>query len=229
MSKGYDSDLNVDLLLDIPMREGAGLVTHDWAKPRHEPVTLTGAPAWTQGGVSGKLNFLDFDNTNPDFIEIAAADSADLDFTTESFSLCTWVNLDAIDDYILIMRGLLTTDGWMLSIGNDGTISLCTSQAAADQVTVSSQNLFTVGTWAFVAATRDGNSVRIYKDGRDETAIPVSHTNPLTANRKLLVGVFNNEATFPLNGKLYRPRIWERTLSKDEQKFIYNSERGLFF
>ena len=93
---GYDkSPLAKNLLLDLRFEEGTGTVTRDWAKAHHVDPTLTGAPSWTTEGDLGVLDF-----TNPDSIVILAADAADLNFTTESFTILMWINTAYLDQQI---------------------------------------------------------------------------------------------------------------------------------
>ena len=228
MSKGFDNkDINKNLLLDLQMKEGVGTVTRDWAKPHHTDPTLTGAPSWVQGGVSGKLNYLDFNSGNPDFIEIAALDSTDLDFTSEDFSVALWVYPDSIGgDIYVLSRGDVLTDGWVVLIST-GTRFLLRTNQAGDTKQARGIGLV-IGDWNFIVLTRDGTTGIAYHNGINTTDFVQSLTNPVTANRKLLFGVEDDESSNPFDGKIYRPRIWERALSADEIKFIYESERGLF-
>jgi len=227
MPRGFDNaDINIDLLLDLKFREGSGTKTQDWAKPHHPDVTLTGAPSWVQGGVSGKLNLLDFNSATPDFVEIAAADSADLDFTTEDFTLLVWINRDTSAVTRILQRGLAATDGWHVqSVGNLIRLTICNP---AGELRTTSSEIFVPNEWHFLTITRRGANVIIYHNGIDDTVLAPTHVDPITSNRKLLIGIDDNELNNPYDGQLYRPRIWERTLSPQEIKFIYNSERHLF-
>ena len=47
MSVHYDAlAINRNIVLDLPLREGIGIITQDLAKPHH-PITLHNTPAWT--------------------------------------------------------------------------------------------------------------------------------------------------------------------------------------
>ena len=87
---GYDKIVeHEDILLDLPFYEASGVLTHDQAKPHHQPVTLINTPTWETIG-SG-LCVLTFDGVNERF-ELAGANCADLDFIGGDYSLCAWLN-----------------------------------------------------------------------------------------------------------------------------------------
>ncbi|GAG70812.1 unnamed protein product, partial [marine sediment metagenome] len=51
---GYDKiSPNHQILLDLPFREGAGLITHDVAKPHHIADMTGHAPSWMNASVIG--------------------------------------------------------------------------------------------------------------------------------------------------------------------------------
>jgi len=236
LSKGYDSDLMIDLLLDIQMREGSGTKTQDWAKPHHKDVTLNGAPTWIQGGVSGKLNYLKFALATSDFISIAQADSVDLNFTTEDFSGAIWMNsYNALWDYFMYRQRpnweAAPNGGWSFQIMNTGglgSILVETTEAGPTTVETHSKELITSGVWHFLAFTRDGTSIRTYIDGVDQTDVEGTHNAILTCgNEDLTIGRYSSIGPDYCDCDMHRPRIWGRTLSPQEIKFIYNSERVL--
>jgi len=159
----YDHALMKDCLLDLQFREGSGLVTRDWAKPHHKDPTLTGAPSWAT--VNGR-NVLDFNSATPDFIQIAAADTGDLDFTSESFSIVFWFRKHTNTNFNLIQRALVNTDGWRLYLILGGYLKFATYSPAG----VSSQTPLggiSNNIWYLATVTRDGSSVRLYLNGVD--------------------------------------------------------------
>ena len=86
---GYDNlEINHQILLDLPFREGIRIITHDVAKPRHHDVDLVNTPTW-ESLVSG-LGVIDLNGTT-EYLQLLAADCADLDFTAGDYSLGVWV------------------------------------------------------------------------------------------------------------------------------------------
>ena len=225
MPIGYDKvGLNQELLLNLKFVEGTGLITHDWAKPNHEnPLLVT--PAWYQ--LANGKNYLDFDDTNPDWIEITGANSADLNFTIGDYSVGCWVYFDTTLGGMLMIRGLASTDGWYLYIdGSDGKIYFGTNQAGARQLSYSNDDAVELDGWYLVVATRDGADVSLYSNGIDVTELQDTHVNPLTSARKFLIGVDDDEASETINGKVGEVWIWDRELTPADVKQLYELTRG---
>ena len=104
MPIGYDNlRVNQMLVLDLQFRETTGPHTRDFAKPYHYPATLAGTPSWAVLG--NDLTYLSFDSTNPDYIVLAAAACADLDFTSGDFSAGAWVYADASGNRYIFNKG----------------------------------------------------------------------------------------------------------------------------
>ncbi len=229
MSIGYDKlKVNHGLLLGLTFEEMTGLLTHDRAKPTH-PHTLHGAPAWAS--LANGLPYLDFDNTHPDWLDCAAIDTADLDFTTGDFSIAIWLAPDnvSVNNYTFMTRGDIFNTGWMLaSVGR--AFYLDTYQAGTGQVTQSTSVL--TADWQLMGVSRSGANVRLYLNRKDVTLFPAgTHIDPATANSELHIGIRDNESTRPFDGRIAGghcgPRIWGRALSAQEWLQIFETERCL--
>lgn len=228
MSIGYDTlSRNAYQLLALPFFEATGAVAVlDIAKPHHV-TTQTNSPTWTQ--LASGLWVLDFDSAIPEYLQISAAASADLDFTAAAFSLVWWMNPDVIALYRLFCRGLLNTDGYFISLLATGAVSVTTNQAAAAQVTESIAGMAVAGTPACWGISRSGGSIRIYRNGFDVSSVIGAHINPLTANRKFLAGIYNDEVSNPFDGKKWNPRAFSGiSLSGYEHRLLFEMERKWF-
>jgi len=227
MARGFDKyELQQGLELDLQMLEGTGTETKDWSKNALHDPTLTGPPTWVQNGTG--LNMLALSSLNPDFIEIAGIESTELDFTVEDFTLSIWVYLETSLDVTLMCRGLQDTDGWFLTVaGPAGRVYFTTNQAAASQVSYSYPQI-NLEYWQNIVITRSDNEVYIYINGRDRTEFKDNHVNPTTSARKLLVGVYDDETTNPINGRIWRPRAWVRGLNHEGVKAMFDSEKHYF-
>lgn len=224
---GYDKQsINFQSVLDLPFEEETGLVTYSLSD-NHIVATLNGVPNWLQF-ING-LQYLDFDPTNPDWIEAPQADTTDLDFTAGNFTVMVWARVDDLSaNRMLFCRGLLDTDGWHCTILIDGSFVLYTNQAAANQSSLSAAGEVVIATWYLLGFTRIGTSVRCYKNGRDVTATVGDHIDPLTSARDLHIGIYDNETGSPFDGGMHRPRGWSRGLSPREHLEIYHRERARF-
>lgn len=229
MSIGYDNlAINSGLLLHLTFEEMTGILAHDRAKPAH-PHTLIGVPTWNSLG--NGLPYLDFIRANPDWLECSIADTADLNFTDGDFSLCAWVQPDLLS-FNLFDRGLWAVDGWYLSVGALGQTIIETNQGGDSQLSVGADGGVVVGTWSLISMSRSGTSARLFLNGVDNTDTVDVHTNPLTSNRKLHIGIYNSEVAAQYDGKIAGgpcgPRIWGRAVSALEWPLVFNMERDWF-
>jgi hypothetical protein len=228
---GYNKHpINHQALLDLSMEEvvgAAGDYIYDRARPHHDCVLNGATIGWTL--LPSGLYVMDFTSGTPDWIDCPAADTADLDFTIGDFSLGAWINLDDLSANRMIMcRGLLDTDGWHCAVLMDGSIVLYTNQAGASQGSLSSVGLIVVGTSYLVGFSRHGASVRAFINGLDVTETIGTHVHPLTANRELHIGIYDNETGSPWEGQMWRPRIWDRYVDEWEWLELFNMERHWF-
>jgi hypothetical protein len=231
MSRGYDNTpVLQQTVLDIPMFEGTGALAHDISRQvaTDKTMTLVNTPAWYSSVLSNTM-MLDLDSAGPDHLVLAAASCADLNFTTGSFSGAVWIYAHTIIGSIrtLMCRGLTSTDGWFFAIGTDGYLYLVTNQAAANQVSFSANGSIVAVAWYLVGFTRFNATVKVFRNGANITSTSNTHVDPLTSARDLHVGVYDDH-TWPFDGYMWRPRIWNRLLSELEFAELFQQERHLF-
>ncbi|KKM91145.1 hypothetical protein LCGC14_1231520 [marine sediment metagenome] len=172
---------------------------------------------------SGLLD-LSFDDID-DFVEITATV---LNFTSEDFSIIIRFLSDTKDaTRILLIRGLSNVDGWFLDFQTANRVEFVTAQAAAQQVTVSSNDSLTTATWYTVGISRSGTSVKIYIDGVEDTASASTHTDPATSSRTVKVGIFDDLSSNAFGGRIHRIIfLKDKELSADEQLNIHRILRS---
>lgn len=223
--RGYDHlNINSGILLDLRMQEETGTNTQDWAKPHHL-CTLNGVPVWTN--LANDLSSLEFDPSNPDYVISLAAATGDLNFTVGGFSGMAWIYPHALGNRNIFARGVASTDGWSLWLDTNGRMVFSTYQAAGQQFTYGTAADVAINGWVLVGFSRAGASARIYTNGVDTTGTAVAHTNPLTANRNLYIGVNDLAGAGWYDGSIYRPRLWGRTLAPDEFLQVFQMERDI--
>jgi hypothetical protein len=225
---GYDNYRpSQQLLLDLQFREHTGTLAADWAKPYHAGATLTGAPTWQLLG--SDLSYLDFDSANPDSIITLAAASADLDFTSGAFSGAMWIAPDAYGNRYLYHKSS-AGNGWGFWISSTSPYLIFTTEQAGPtyQSTDGGANL-ALSAWQMVGFTRSGAAARLYLNGRDVTATPATHVNPVTSvAANFTIGTTTGGGAGYYDGDMWRPRIWGRALAAWEMLALYNAERTLF-
>ena len=218
---------NQGLLLDLQFRETTGTLTADWAKPYHVGATLTGTPAWAVLG--NDLTYLSFDPANPDSIIIAAADCLDLGFTTASFSGAMWIYPDVYGNRYLYDKSSATA-GWAFWVAGVSPYIAFTSANAgpATQTTYGAAGL-ALAAWQFVGFTRTGAVAKIYLNGRDATVTSATHINPAaSAAINFTIGTIVGAGAGWYDGRMWRPRVFNRVLSAWEMLALYEGERNLF-
>ena len=225
---GYDNYRpNQGLLLDLQFRETTGTLTADWAKPYHAGATLTGTPAWAVLG--NDLTYLSFDPANPDSVIIAAANCADLGFTTASFSGVMWIYPDAYGNRYLYDKSSATA-GWAFWVsGTSPYIALTTANAGPETQTTYGAAGLVLSAWQLVGFTRTGATVKIYLNGRERTDTPATHIDPAaSAGIDLTLGTADGGGAGWYDGRMWRPRISNRVLAAWEMLALYEVERDLF-
>jgi len=228
---GYDKrGLNYGLLLDLPFSEGAGGFAYDRAKAG-QIFTLHGPPTWTQIAPSD-LTLLDFNDGVPDWLDCPAADTADLNFIAGDFSSAIWFKMETVrvTSAYLFCRGRGNTDGWefIVSDTNNHIVFNTYSGAFNNRSTYGITDGVVLDTWYLAGMSRTGAVGTLYLNGVDNTATRGAHIDPVTSARELHIGIADNEASAPMGGKLWRPRIWNRVLSPSEWAQMFARERHLF-
>lgn len=230
MSKHYDSlPENEGILLDLPFREATGIITQDVAKPHH-PVTLVNTPAWTQ--LASLLGVLTFDGLT-EYGQCLGADSADLDFTSEDYSVGGWINWTVNEtSEIVIARYEVSVSGWEVYLTNSGGVNFLSLRhhhaAGATLRTGAFSTGWTPSNNFFFGISRSGNSAQFYRNGIAVATTSDVLIDPETSARDLVIGIRFTKDANRFQGNLYRPRVWDRALSADDWLRIYIREAGYF-
>jgi len=240
---GFDKlGINHELLLGLPFREGAGIITHDRAKPHHiltQHVPGGGSFAW--GNLDTGCPYLQFipiggGATDGVYLDCPAADTVDMDFISGDYSIGGWINWGAGTNQseILIGRYATEVDGWDIYL-NAVSNSLShrhhhSSLGAGNLKSECFSSGWIPGTWDFFGVSRIGGDLYPlhYRNG-----IPLVMSyevggmlDPDTANRDLVMGA----RAITLAGNWYYDmmwniRVWGRALSEEEWKFILHREK----
>ena len=231
---GYDNlAINHQILLDLPFREGVGTITRDVAKPHHQDVDLINTPTW-ESLVSG-LGVIDLNGTN-EYLQLLAASSADLDFTSEDYSLGGWVyfRVGGANDKTPMSRFLLSNNGWELYHYTNEILTLRHHHAAgATTRTAAYSENWTFGKWWFMGVSRSGASAQFYRgDASGLVVLPTTISaggliDPEACVQNLYIGRDTTGVNLH-NGKLWRPRAWGRALPESDWLQIFNYERHWF-
>jgi hypothetical protein len=236
---GYDNlSVNMQMLLGLPFEEGTGAITRDIAKPHHQDIDLINTPTWAS--LASGLGVIQLNGTN-EYLELASADSLDLDFTTEDYSIGGWVYWSSGDTSQIII-GRYDVDvaftGWELYLTEyGGNLSLTIRNHHSLTIvdghprSACTSTGWTQDTWLFFGVSRASNSNAVhYRNGE---YVPVSCSNggmvnPESNANDLIIGTRFNKTTNWLKGMLWGLRVWNRPLSESDWKQIYEMEEHWF-
>jgi len=214
---------NAGLVAYWPMDEGVGIDVFDRSgNLNHGTTTGMDDFDWVSGKHGGAL---DFDGTND---EINAGNSASLDIVN-AITVSAWVYRTGLSDGIWI--GIVAKGGFNLNRGfellinddNDYPDFIINNVQAVDTGFKLNNNR-----WYHLTGVYDGTNVFLYVDG-----ILIDSSGPVTMsssiNDDLIIGRRDagNSDPATLNGKIDEVRIYNRALSADEVRRLYNLGRPL--
>jgi len=183
------------------------------------------------GGVDGPtLNSVRLDGAS-EYLELANADCADLDFTTGDFSIGVWVNWrNGVDSQIIIGRYQVDDSGWELYLYQTPNWYLTFRVHHAGGVALRSgcySSAWVQDTWHLIGISRAGVFAQHYRNGVSLVTTGVIE-DPETCTRDLVIGVRFCKTQNYFKGSIWRPRIWNRALVAAEWLNIFETERHFF-
>lgn len=233
MSIHYDSlEINRDIRLDLPIREGVGAVTHDVAKPHH-PVTLVNTPAWTT--LDSHLGCLTLDGAT-EYLQSLNADTVDLQFTAGDYGIGGWFFWQTGDDsQILIGRYAVDVGGWEVYLYDDPSHYLTVRHhhsAGATTRTACYTDGWVKNTWHFLGISREGGAITMWRGDTLGNITQLVSTcsaggvlDPEATVSDLVIGArFSKNSDFH-KGMFWRYRIWgDRALTEADWEQVYRKE-----
>jgi len=179
--------------------------------------TLTNGPLVTPGKVGQALEFDGVD----DFVEIA--DDPSTDFTGD-FSLVAWAKSGGPAEHrrIISRRSGGGCEVYFLRYRNNNVAQLAITEDCTQNSVDGTTNL-SDNTWHHVVGIRRGNFLEIYVDGvleNDQSGVQTGSINPAAP---FFIGT--EGAVEFWNGLIDEVRIYDRALSSDEIKRLYNMGR----
>lgn len=237
MSIHYDAlDINRDIVLDLPFREGIGTVTHSVAKTKPLVTIVPNAAPWSI--LDSHLPFLTLDGAT-EYLWASAADTTNLNFTSQDYSVCGWFRIDSggDDDKTLMSRFLVSNTGWELYHYTTLTLQMRhhhASQAPNPVRTSAYSHGWAYGTWYFMCFSRVGAVGQFYRGTIDGVLAALTTTcngglvNPDTCAVNLNIGRSPaNENHY--KGGLWRPRAWNgRALTEADWRWVFERELRWF-
>ena len=233
MSVHYDAlAINRNMALDLPFREGVGTITHSIAKT-HPLVTIVDVGGvWTT--LDSYLQVLTLDGAN-DYLWASNADTLNLDFTTDNYSIGSWfwITPGGDDDKTLISRFLVSQNGWEIYHYTSLTLQMRHHHAAGGDIRSScySEN-WAFNKWWFMGLSRIGATAQFYRGDIDtfEGILPSFYSalgleDPESCAQNLIIGANTGGVQNHWNGCIWRPRAWfDRYVTETEWQQIWEKE-----
>ena len=223
----YDKlSYNNRMLLDLPFREGIGIVTQDVAKPHHV-MAMVNTPTWA-ALASGKMT-INLNGTN-EYLQCLNANCLDLGFTSGDFSIGGWFKYEdaSSDSQILIARYEVDVGGWELYLTEVGLLrylSLRLHHAGGASARTSAYSLG----WAFstlfhFGVTRSGSSAQFYRNGEPITTVSETLIDPETTTQDLVIGTRYTKDDNFYKGSFPRLIVAEEALTAEDWKSMYKHQ-----
>lgn len=227
MTVHYDDlDINRDIRLDLPLREGIGTITQDVAKPHH-PIALINTPAWTT--LDSHLGVLTLDGAT-EYLQGLNADITDLEPTSGDYSVGGWIYIQSGDDsQIMIGRYEVNVGGWELYHYTNLLMTLRHHHAGgvALRSAVYSGG-WAYNTWYFIGISRSGTLAPHYRNGVALTMTGALE-DPEATNSDLVIGARYSKNDNFHKGMHWRWRYWgDRALTQADWARIYERELRWF-
>lgn len=203
------------LLLYYPLDDDSGLTVRDHAGAHH--ATVYGATLVPDGKVGGAMRF---DGTN-DYLDVPHA--AELEFGS-AFTLSMWFKRTRTSNEVLYVkqRSPLVTGG--------GSCCLFSQKAVFDvhnrTSVLSATSATDTNNWHHLVITEQSggtSNLKVYLDGGLDASVTVTSVTATGGNIK--IGIDYDGVNYPFKGLLDEIMFFNRTLSADEVKRLYDSQK----
>ena len=230
----YDSlGLNEDIQLDLAMLEATGLIIHDESK-NHSMATMRsaiGAPLWQQTA-AGNFGLMvnqayPLLNTNH-YVDIPAADCANLDFTSGDYSLAIWFYWydTGYASQVVMGKYVINSRGWEVYLTEVGALRYMTVRhhhAGGAALRTASYSLgWEYGEDHLFSYSRIGTTGYHYRDGEPIATVSDVLIDPESSIADdFRIGCRYTEDSNWFKAKFHRPRAWSRALTADEHRLLF--------
>ena len=216
----HDTDLELHLDADsFPEKGESGYsnTPSTWTALTGSNGTISGATFDSELG-----NYLDFDGSN-DYVSIPSSSTTPIDFTSKSYSIECWVNIDSNTIHpILAKYG--TTDSLRstnFNITSSRNLSLYERISSSGHTSLSTSAL-SLNTWHHVCVVRKSSQVEFYIDGELDNTVSATGTPNSGGAQNINIGSQANGNYSFLNGKIGQLRAYSSTLTQDQVRQNFN-------
>ena len=203
-----------DLLAQLKFNETSGTTAWDATGHGWNGSTMN-APAWTTGKLGNALNLV---SGSSQYVTLPAGVVSGLG----NFTVCAWVNLASVADWMRILDfGTGTTDYMEITPenGTTGTVRFAiTASGVSNEQQINTSATFPIGIWTHVAVTLSGSVGTLYINGTSAGANSAMSLTPssLGTTTQNYIGQSQSSGDPYLNGLVEDYRIYTRALSASE-------------
>ena len=200
-----------------PMDEGSGTAAYDTSDNNN--IGILSGPSWGGSTTTCKIGgCLSFDGTN-DYVDAGNAASLDI---TNAITIEGWIKLNAIGAYQEIASKISAAGiGYSLRIDSNNKISFVLGATGAAWGGTTGNTALTAGVWYNVAAKWDGNNIKVYLNGADDTVGSPTQASVGTVVQSFTIGEISYGGDY-FNGLIDEVRVYNRALSAEEVRYHYN-------
>lgn len=176
--------------------------------------TLIGDASYGTGMVQQAFSFDGAQN----FVRVP--DSTDWDFGTGDLTIDLWVRFDVVQNSMFIHQMQGTAAG-----GFEFDYQANLLVFAVSQFNVGIQRAWepVADTWYLVAVTRTGDNFRLYVDGIQLGSEEVESAPLKNVGGPLQIGIWQQDASWQMNGQIDELEIFDRALSASEIQAIFDA------
>jgi len=162
-----------------------------------------------------------------DYVEIPHDSS--ITFTSEEFTVGGWVYIrDITANKLIYNKGEWNADGWYFEYKSaNNTLVFTSCQSGTTQYQPSTGDFFSVDKWYFIIITRSGNTVKIFVQNVDKTAVHVNLNDPAISIRTLKIGC-SNTLTNKLSGNMLLPFTAKSAWGEGQRSNMWYATKDIF-
>ena len=160
-----------------------------------------------KSGLATSLPCVDFDGTDD---VISSADDSDYTFGTNDWTIEYFVKANSFTSYDATVCKYeysgSSSYSWWNAFLSDQSLIFYIYDSNQSATTVSTSTSFEVGKWAHVAIVRDGNTMRIYKDGVQEGSASITGVTVYDSTAPVTIGE-DGDGNYDFSGQISNVRI----------------------
>lgn len=178
------------------------------------------AAGFNSGGFGGSA--LKFDGTN-DYVNVGNGSSLQI---TGDLSVGMWIKVDENPSVSkrLISKDDFSQSSWTMQLNNLGRVVFNVWRGGVMQSSAFS-NPITDGLWHYVMGVNDGASLSIYVDGIKRSTASTGGSIDLSNTNVAIGSKSGTPATTSIKALIDETRIYNRALSEDEIRQLYNQKK----